>query len=68
MRCYEPDRDARDMDRSILCNQCKHKRKGITCEAFPDGIPIEILRSGEHYTSVHGDNGIVFEDRKTVTK
>ncbi len=61
MRCYEPDRDLRDMDRTILCNQCIHKGKGITCAAFPNGIPMEILRSGEHFTSVSGDKGIVFE-------
>ncbi len=61
MRCYEPDRDARDIDKSILCNRCVHKGKGITCAAFPAGIPVDVLRSGEHYTSVPGDNGIVFE-------
>ncbi len=61
--CYEPDRDWRDMDRSIICNHCQHKRNGITCDAFPEGIPMEILRSGEHFTSVPGDNGIVFLER-----
>ncbi len=63
MRCYEPDRDLRDMNCTILCNLCIHKGKGITCAAFPNGIPMEILRSGEHFTSVPGDNGIVFKAR-----
>ena len=45
--CYEPDREE-TIDK-ILCNRCKHRRKGITCDAFPDGIPIEIIRSGEHF-------------------
>ncbi len=61
MRCYDPDRELRDMEITILCNHCLHKGKGITCTAFPSGIPMEILRTGEHFTSVPGDNGIVFE-------
>ncbi len=61
--CYEPDRDLRDMDCTLICNRCQHKGKGITCAAFPNGIPMEILRSGEHYTSVPGDNGIVFQEK-----
>ncbi len=61
MRCYEPDRELREMDRTILCNRCLHKRMGGTCAAFPNGIPMEILRSGEHFTSVPGDNGIVYK-------
>ena len=35
--CYEPDREE-TIDK-ILCNRCKHRHKGITCDAFPDGIP-----------------------------
>ena len=60
--CYEPDREE-TIDK-ILCNRCKHRRKGITCDAFPNGIPIEIIRSGEHFLSVSGDNGIVFEEKE----
>ena len=59
--CYEPDREE-TIDK-ILCNRCKHKREGITCDAFPDGIPIEIIRSGEHFLPVGGDHGIVFEEK-----
>lgn len=59
--CYEPDRE--DID-PIICNHCKHRRKGITCDAFPNGIPIEIIRSGEHFLPVLGDNGVVFEEKE----
>ena len=62
--CYEPDREE-TIDR-ILCNRCKHLRSGITCDAFPDGIPMAILRNGEHFLPVPGDNGIVFEEKETL--
>lgn len=59
--CYEPDREQDELQRTILCNVCKHKRPGRTCDAFPDGIPTEILRSNAHYVTASGDHGIVFE-------
>lgn len=62
-RCYEPDREYVEHDDPIICNRCVHKRNGVTCDAFPDGIPMKILRSGEHFESVPGDRGIVFEER-----
>ena len=62
-RCYEPDHDRREPIDTIICNRCKHKRAGIKCDAFPNGIPIKIIRSGEHYLPVDGDNGIVFEEK-----
>ena len=62
-RCYEPDREEID---PIICNRCKHRRKGITCDAFPEGIPIEIIRSGEHFLPVDGDHGIVFEEKDVI--
>lgn len=62
--CYEPDRE--EMIDKILCNRCKHKRTGITCAAFPDGIPMEIIRNGEHFIPVPGDNGIVFEEKDII--
>lgn len=64
--CYEPDREE-TIDK-ILCNRCKHKRERITCDAFPDGIPIEIIRSGEHFRPVPGDNGIVFEEKVEISE
>lgn len=66
INCYEPDREE-TIDR-ILCNRCKHKRDGITCDAFPNGIPREIIRSGEHFLPVDGDNGIVFEEKVEISE
>ena len=62
IRCYEPDRELEVID-PIICNRCVHKQPGVKCAAFPNGIPMEILRSGEHFTSVPGDNGIVFKEK-----
>lgn len=44
------------------CSQCKHFKTALRCEAFPNGIPMEIF-SGKvnHYKPVKGDNGITFE-------
>ena len=64
--CYEPDREE-PIDK-ILCNRCKHLRRGIKCDAFPNGIPIEIIRSGEHFLPIVGDNGIVFEEKISPNK
>lgn len=58
--CYEPDRELDPNIDTIICNSCAHKRKGATCAAFPEGIPMFILRNGEHFTSIPGDNGIVY--------
>lgn len=43
------------------CASCKHFR-GISCAAFPRGIPSAIL-SGEvpHDTPYPGDNGVMWE-------
>lgn len=65
-RCYEPDREFDPSINTIICNTCSHKRKGATCDAFPEGIPVFILRNGEHYTSIPGDNGIVYSPVKSV--
>lgn len=50
------------------CNKCIHVNKnGMTCDAFPEGIPGEIL-SGEfnHIEPYNGDNGIRFEKNKKI--
>jgi hypothetical protein len=46
-----------------ICNNCTHKRKfGGGCNAFPDGIPNEILWSGKHSKPIKGQkNNYVFE-------
>ena len=62
-RCYEPDNEHQPLQDTILCNICKHKHPGFTCDAFPSGIPMSILRTGEHFRPVDGDNGIVFEEK-----
>ncbi len=62
-RCFEPDHEMRDYDCGILCNRCQHQLPGGKCKAFPDGIPMAILRSGEHFTSIPGDNGIIFQEK-----
>ena len=51
-----------------ICNQCEHLFiNGITCIAYPKGIPDKIL-TGEinHRKPYKGDNGIQFEARETV--
>ena len=49
----------------VKCEECKHIRYDKdypTCDAFPEGIPIDIF-SGEvsHDKSYDGDNGVHFE-------
>jgi hypothetical protein len=46
------------------CFSCKWFRWGTdyTCEAFPDGIPHEILSNSHHHVTPYpGDRGILFE-------
>jgi hypothetical protein len=45
-----------------MCLWCTHFKDGFTCDAFPDGIPDEILfQFVDHRKPVVGDNGIRFE-------
>ena len=47
------------------CDFCKHLHKdGLTCDAFPDGIP-DAIRVGwkSHREPVDGDHGIKYEFR-----
>lgn len=49
-----------------ICVNCVHLHvNGMTCDAFPKGIPSEV-RSGEHdhRKSYSGDHGIRFEPVK----
>lgn len=49
--------------RAPMCIGCKHFRnEGFTCDAFPDGIPEDILQSRiDHRKPYLNDNGIQFE-------
>ena len=44
------------------CNRCRHvSNDGLTCEAFPEGIPAEILTGKHDHTKAFpGDGGIRF--------
>lgn len=48
-----------------LCWTCKHLNEnapGMTCAAFPDGIPEPIILSdADHKKPYKGDNGIQYE-------
>jgi hypothetical protein len=45
------------------CVWCVHRSAdGVSCQAFPEGIPVEILlNEHDHRTSFGGDNGICYE-------
>lgn len=60
-----------------LCVWCKHAHNdNKPCDAFPDGIPIEIQQSNtktgkmpyDHRKPYPGDNGIRFEIRDELSK
>jgi hypothetical protein len=43
------------------CVSCARKARGPICEAYPDGIPEEILNGKvDHKTPFPGDNGLVY--------
>ena len=44
------------------CLHCTHAHDDDTCEAFPDGIPLEVVTYHDHRKPYPGDNGILFED------
>lgn len=50
---------------SEVCSYCRHLKlesPGRTCEAFPEGIPMDIwLGKNKHTGPYPGDNGIRFE-------
>lgn len=46
------------------CGLCKHKKPGIVCDAYLDGIPPQLLDNEvSHKQPYPGDNGIKFEAR-----
>ncbi len=51
-----------------ICYFCRHRADwsepgvGLTCAAFPDGIPTSIIVEGNnHFDPIKGDHGIQFE-------
>lgn len=48
----------------FMCNDCKHNHRDFTCDAFPNGIPKEIILREEHDTPYPGDNGIRYEPKE----
>ena len=47
-----------------VCFSCKNYQKDNLCKAFPDGIPVEILRGDNPHTKKHPEqkNEIIFKD------
>lgn len=49
----------------VMCNTCVHrqdyKMDGTGCAAYPDGIPPDLMRRGEHDTPYPDDHGIRYE-------
>lgn len=39
----------------VYCLRCAHYKLGMTCPAFPDGIPAEIVAGLEPHDSVRED-------------
>lgn len=49
-----------------LCWTCKHYREDVSCAAFPNEIPADILTSeADHRKPYPGDHGIRFEPKKS---
>jgi len=63
MHCYEPDHDKEIWMTEIICNHFQNKLDGMSCKAFSNGIPMQILRENTHYVSVPGDNRITFVEK-----
>jgi hypothetical protein len=52
---------AKDLQAS-QCAFCAHKKQGVTCSAFPKGIPNAILlNQHDHRQTFRGDNGVLFK-------
>lgn len=62
---YESKRWYQDLGaHGIMCNDCIHNHRDFTCDAFPNGIPSEIIHREEHNTPFPGDNGIRYEPKE----
>ncbi|MBE0418183.1 MAG: hypothetical protein IBX63_10500 [Coriobacteriia bacterium] len=50
-----------------ICPTCKHlwpTSEPLACEAFPDGIPDDILMGFDHRKPYEGDGGVRYEPRE----
>lgn len=46
------------------CMTCVHRREDFTCDAFPEGIPENVLLTKrDHRDAIRGDNGVRWEPR-----
>jgi len=64
-----PDKEPETLDEwqrwmmgDIQCLHCIHAHDDDTCEAFPDGIPLEVVGEHDHRKPYPGDHGIRFVD------
>jgi hypothetical protein len=49
------------MTESLQCRECAHYRGALTCDAFPEDIPADIVMGRVTHTQpLAGDNGIRF--------
>lgn len=49
--------------RSVMCNVCAYYHNDFTCDAYPDEIPAELVKRGEHDTPFPGDRGYRFKQK-----
>lgn len=51
---------------TVLCTSCEHRNEdGVTCKAFPKGIPIGVFTGDlDHTKAIPGDKGILYAKKK----
>lgn len=55
---------------NLTCDQCAHQRENIdgwkcACDAFPDGIPIDLMFKSDPSKLSECNNGIGYEKKDT---